>query len=308
MSLPAPAPIPPPPTEVFEPSRDLYQRIKDAVVSEIMGLNLGAANGIGTKVYSQLDVDSSNLNYPCISVITAGLTERLLPGNREDRGYDWPVGVMLLDDPGAKVHQNESMYVQWRKQIADTFHQKRLEVDGVAGGKVTGRVIFDPRLPQYAAVRSSLLLRFESYEYRATPVMQPPSPTLMSGPSLDLYSRIKDSVVQALIALNLPGIASRVYPLIVEDTSNIDFPCISVVTAGENDDLLPGNSEDREYGWPVGVLLLDNPGARIHDREPLYLGWRKQICDAFHQRRLPVYGLAGSMVDPRGIFTPRPSA
>jgi hypothetical protein len=148
-------------------TKDLYQRIKQAVVNTIKAMNLPL---IGANVFSQYDCDTLNSGYPKITCITAGLTEQVLPGDSLHREYEWPVGVMIEDDPGAKVHLLESQYTSIRKQITDTFHQANpCAAQGVPeahGSMVEPRVIFDPRLTQYGAVRSSLLIRVGCREPR----------------------------------------------------------------------------------------------------------------------------------------------
>jgi hypothetical protein len=145
------------------PTTTLYQRIKQGVVDQIKGLNLPEIGG----VYNQYDCDTLNSVYPKITCISAGLTEELLGGDTELRQYLWPVGVMIEDDPGAKVHYLEPKYLTWRKMISDAFHQRRLgTIQEAPGCIVLPRVIFDTRLSQYAAVRSSLLIKVEAWEQR----------------------------------------------------------------------------------------------------------------------------------------------
>jgi hypothetical protein len=157
--------------EIRIPSNDLYSRVKLGVVATLKALNLSSP-GIGG-VYSQPDVDtdSTNISFPCIVCVYTGLTEEVLGGDSELRQYNWPVGLMVLDNIGKGVLGNESMYTGWRKQITDAFHQQKLmnagqAVAGVANCIVMPRLIFDVRLPQFQRVQSSLLIKVEAWESR----------------------------------------------------------------------------------------------------------------------------------------------
>lgn len=148
-------------------STDLWPRIKAAAVAKIAALNLG---GIENRVKSLIDVerDANNVEYPLIAAVTAGLIEEPAGGDTLYRHCWYPVGIMLLYKGNLKEVELESIILGARKGILDVFHEKRLAgVAEVQTCEVKPKMAFDPRLPQYELVRSSLLLRFLAREARS---------------------------------------------------------------------------------------------------------------------------------------------
>jgi hypothetical protein len=147
-------------TVAFDPQ--LYEEIKQGVVGVLQ--NLGLQGMESTSIVSQYDVDMANASTPGIQCISAGLTDQAQAGDTEMRQYMWPVGLMIVDNPGSKTWNLEGLYLGWRKQIYDAFHMQNplSEISGVAGCTVSPRVIFDPRNERYAAVQSSLLVWVEA--------------------------------------------------------------------------------------------------------------------------------------------------
>lgn len=148
-------------------STDLWPRIKTAVVTTIAALNLG---GIEARVKGLIDValDPNNLEYPCIVAVTAGLMEETVAGDTLYRHTWYPIGLMLLYKGNLKQEELEPVILGARKGIFDAFHDKRLAgVAEVQACQVQPKMAFDPRLPQYELVRSSLLLRFLAREARS---------------------------------------------------------------------------------------------------------------------------------------------
>lgn len=148
-------------------STDLYQRIKAAAQTTIEGLALPNAGGV--YVQTDLETDSVNIDYPCIVLTSAGLTETLGPGDNLMFQWVFPVNLFIEDNTGKGVLQNEGAYTGWRKAIFNRFHQRRLDpsllLDYVSC-MVEPRAMFDVRLPQYQRVQSSMLLKFEAWENR----------------------------------------------------------------------------------------------------------------------------------------------
>lgn len=124
----------------------------------------------GPTVYSQIDADSdtANIDYPCIVLTTAGLRRRLLPGDSRLRQYEYPVGFLLLDRPGAmaKAHEKERLYNTWLKQIDDAIYQRRLSSLAVVDTRIEPWDTFEQRPPKFEYVRSRGVIWCEVFDDR----------------------------------------------------------------------------------------------------------------------------------------------
>jgi hypothetical protein len=106
----------------------------------------------------------------------------------------------------------------------------------------------------------------------------------MPLPSDTPAAKVKAGIVATVEALNLPDLAGGVVSQIVPDMANLSFPCCIVTTAGELE-TLDASSEAEETDFAFRVFIADRPGNRPHEKEAVYLDWRKRIMDAFRPRR-----------------------
>ena len=124
----------------------------------------------GPTVYSQIDADNdtTNLDYPCIVLTTAGLRRRLLPGDSRLRQYEYPIGFLLLDRPGAmaKAHEKEALYNTWLKQVDDAIYQRRMSSLSVVDTRIEPWDTFEQRPQKFEYVRSRGVIWCEVFDDR----------------------------------------------------------------------------------------------------------------------------------------------
>ena len=128
----------------------------------------------------------------------------------------------------------------------------------------------------------------------------------------DIHARIKAAAVQTIKDLEIEGdetfggIAERVYSQLMPDDSDLRMPCIILTTEGEIEEDLGGDSGSERWRYPVRIWIVDKESHRRHDKESLYLAWRKAIIRTFHHQPMPAVPEAeGCTIRPGVIFDPR---
>lgn len=149
----------------LQPTADLWSRVKADLVGVIKALQLP---GMGEVISQYSHEDRSNVSYPCVLCTTAGLDFESKGGDSLMDQYSCPVWILILDNPGTKTHQQESVYMGWIKRIVDAGHQQRLPATRAAGTIARAR-IDDPRLKQYQGLQAAFLAEFEAWEGRGNP-------------------------------------------------------------------------------------------------------------------------------------------
>jgi hypothetical protein len=130
-----------------------------------------------------------------------------------------------------------------------------------------------------------------------------------------LHWQVAVAVARSIIGLGLEDIGSRVYvceepddtagyDTALDKVTDVKFPCVQVSFRGVIEEKGDGNTQAREWIWPVLVWVCDRENARRHDRSRVYLNARKAILDLFDDGD----GLAGvdeaqaTSVNPQVIF------
>jgi len=124
---------------LVDPTDPIHNRILDAVVTAIRGLNLSGIGSDATKVFKRwvpvylpgLDDDGTagqggaGAGLPMIQVAPFDRETPLgqLTG-KDDVGY--PVLVGMYDRPGAKLDENMPRALKWRRQVAARFRNQQL--------------------------------------------------------------------------------------------------------------------------------------------------------------------------------------
>lgn len=136
----------------------------DAVVSGIAALDLA---DIGDRVYKRTVPDVKNVTLPCVVVNLALVSESYLGGTnaRDDVGY--PVRVDLMARTDVDDARIIAPVLEWRQAVSRAFRFQPLSgVPEVWDCQPEPAPAFDPSLPAYEFVVSSLVLRFVSREVR----------------------------------------------------------------------------------------------------------------------------------------------
>ncbi len=71
----------------------------------------------------------------------------------------------------------------------------------------------------------------------------------------------------------------------IEDAgTNKTYPCITLLEAGLQEDLLPGDTEVKHWLAPVNVLIEDRDAPTNTGKKGQYMAWRKYLMDSFRQQ------------------------
>jgi hypothetical protein len=125
----------------------------------------------------------------------------------------------------------------------------------------------------------------------------------------DIHPRIKAGAVERIKGLALPGdaifgsIDQRVYSMLLPDETGVLFPCVMLTCEGQVEQKLQGDSECQRWRYPVQIWICDRQSERTHEKETLYLSWRKRICLTFDDQTFPEVAEAeGSTIELGTIF------
>jgi len=101
----------------------------------------------------------------------------------------------------------------------------------------------------------------------------------------DLYARIKAGVKTILEADELfqLEIKGGVVDLLLDDTNNLAWPCITISLDGMTPTVLAGDTETFFWEFPMLVLIRDQDEIRQANRTK-YLTWWQRLYSLFHQR------------------------
>ena len=101
----------------------------------------------------------------------------------------------------------------------------------------------------------------------------------------DVFERCASGVVtivQALGLLQFDGkTAVSVYKQTLPDERSINLPCVLVTFEDGTEEEGEHATEAQYVNYPVNVLLVDRQPPEDQTWRPGYLGWRKQLMDAF---------------------------
>ncbi len=155
---------------------EILVRIKTATVKAVQELNLVSDNpavpDIGANVQSWIAYDPNNTVWPCVALMYQGMSERIGSGDTENLILDAvPMGCSIVDRAQAsREHANEAVYLSWRGQIRDAFHQRRPLGAFDAGLQyvyclVEAQQIWDPKAAEFELLASNLVLNFYKIKY-----------------------------------------------------------------------------------------------------------------------------------------------
>lgn len=152
-------------------SPTMYSDLTDAVADYITQLMTDNPDVFETvlAVNNFLEDDGTNKEYPCITLLEAGLSEELMAGDTEVKYWLAPINVLIADRE-APTTQEKRKYMAWRKFLMDAFRQKLIKLDSLTynmQADVRSRAIFDAKSEQYQMIRSHFLLMFWMIEPRS---------------------------------------------------------------------------------------------------------------------------------------------
>jgi hypothetical protein len=122
------------------------------------------------------------------------------------------------------------------------------------------------------------------------------------------HYRIKAALVALLKALGLTEINDRVFGQVYPDPLPSTLPAVFCTTEGEPEEIGDGTTEHRDVGYPVRVFFADRDTSHRHEREPIYLEWRRRVLTAVDMQegiwRTLVPGVNRIETRPRAVFDP----
>lgn len=129
-----------------------------------------------------------------------------------------------------------------------------------------------------------------------------------------IHWRIKQAILNIILEMNLPGdatfggIGQRVFSQLLPDEVGLQFPCVILTTEGQAEEVITGDSLIQRWRFPVRVWIADRESDRKHEKEGLYMAWRRRIIERFDQKAIgsdDVPEAEGSTVVTEVIFDPR---
>lgn len=178
--------------------------------------------------------------------------------------------------------------------------------DGIAYD--SGGMVGTLELPVESDVREGIGYGEDGTEFTGT--LEVLEPVVISEAD-EIHYRIKLAALEIIRDMLLPGdgvfegIGSRVFSQLFPDETGVKFPCVLLTTEDEMERQMVGDSENERWQYPLRVFIADSESARKHEKEGLYMSWRKLIIRRFHNKALghaSVPEAEGCLVEPDVIF------
>ncbi len=106
-----------------------------------------------------------------------------------------------------------------------------------------------------------------------------------------LAKSLKEASAQYIGTLDLGpddagfALAPEVNLQMVPNEGDKTYPCLTLSSEGEREELLPGTTEFKHRKIPLRLWIEDRHGGRDDAKDGQYRAWRETLIDAFHQRR-----------------------
>src|ERR1700682_3128499 len=119
-----------------------------------------------------------------------------------------------------------------------------------------------------------------------------------------LHERIAVDVALAIVNLNLSGVSQggsiggNVYVKLSPDETDVSLPACLVILDGEEDILQEdGDFEQRAWGYPVGILIVDSASIIDPKMRPDFVSWRHDVMAWFDDAPAKAYQLFPNVVE-----------